>query len=115
MSEPRLSDQEMAVLAGLAARAEATDPRLAHVLRGSRRSPGMRLPAVPPALSHWAVGAAVAVIGLVLAVGMLAVSVPAAVAGGLLMFAGAGRVAVSAPWNKPDPASPAPRREPSAD
>ncbi len=115
MSEPRLSDQEMAVLARLAARAEATDPRLAHVLRGNTRPLGMRLPALPPALSHWAVGAGVAVIGLLLAVGMLAVSLPAAVAGGLLMFAGVGRVAMSVRWARPDPASPAtPRREPSA-
>ncbi|MHB1928547.1 MAG: DUF3040 domain-containing protein [Acidimicrobiales bacterium] len=115
MSEPSLSDQEMAILARLAARAEATDPRLAHVLRGRRRSHAVRLPALPPALSHWAVGAALAVAGLVLAVVMLAFSLPVAVAGVLLMFAGAGRVAVSAPWGRSQPAPPAsPRRQPSA-
>lgn len=116
MSEPSLSDREMAILAGLAARAEAADPRLAHVLRGHRRWLAMRLPALPAAARHWSFGLVAALIGLAVMVATLATSLPAAVAGALLLFAGAGWLAAALPAaRRPQPAPSAPDRGSVAD
>jgi hypothetical protein len=114
--EPSLSEQERAILAGLAAQAEAEDPRLARSLRGARRrSLDLRLPPLPPPLRHWALGAALAVLGLALAVAFLTVSLPLAMLGAALLFVGVARTVVSAPWATRERPRPQPQpRQPSA-
>ena len=114
--EPSLSEQERAILAGLAAQAEAEDPRLARSLRGHRRRAlDVRLPPLPRPLRHWAMGATVAVLGLIMAVAFLTVSLPLAMIGAALVFAGVARTVVSAPWASRQRPTPQPQpRQPSA-
>lgn len=101
MSEPSLSDREQAILAGLAAQAEADDPRLAQVLRrGPRLLLLARLPVLPSPLAHWTVGLLAALVGLAACVVLLGVSVVAALAASVLLFAGVGRVVVAGPWRR---------------
>jgi hypothetical protein len=102
--EPSLSEREQAILAGLAAKAEAEDPTLAAALRGRRRAPSVRVPAVPVPLRHWGWGAVLAVVGLLLVVLSLSAGLTLGVVGALAAFAGVGRVAVSAPWAQVHPA-----------
>ena len=104
MSEPSLSDREQAILASLAARAEADDPRLARMMKRGRRMLLTRLPSVPASLSHWGMGAVLAVVGLVGALALLGASPIAALVASLLVFAGVGRVAVCGPWCRREPA-----------
>lgn len=103
MSEPSLSDREQAILASLAARAEADDPRLARLMRRGQRVLRTELPALPPALHHWGIGVALAVVGLLGALGLLAVSPVAAAVVSSLIFAGVARVLVSGPWHRHEP------------
>lgn len=100
MSEPSLSDREQAILAGLAAQAEADDPRLAQVLRRGPRLLLTRLPVLPSPLAHWTVGLLAALVGLAACVVLLGVSVVAALAASVLLFAGVGRVVVAGPWRR---------------
>ena len=112
MSEPSLSDREQAILASLAARAEAEDPRLARMMRRGQRVLRSELPAIPPALGHWGFGVALALVGLLGVLGLLAVSPVGAAVVSLLIFAGVGRVLVSGPWRRDEPV-PLPRDRPT--
>ncbi len=95
-----LSAQERAALAGLEARAETDDPRLASHLRGQVSVPGRVRVTIPPGLWAWAahvnlwlVGPVLAVLGLIgLLVGVAVSPVvgvlgAVAAAGGLVMLA----------------------------
>jgi len=95
-----LSDRERAILDSLATKVAADDPTLAATLRGGRRrvAAAVRIPTLPAPLLHWAVGLAVAVIGLVVALATVSSAVGVAIFGVVLVFAGTARVAVSAPW-----------------
>ncbi len=97
MSEPSLSDREQAILAGLAAQAEADDPRLAQTLRRGPRVLLARLPALPPPLAHWSAGLVAAIVGMLGVVALLGVSLPGALVASLVVFAGVGRVVVAGP------------------
>lgn len=112
MSEPSLSDREQAILARLAAQAEAEDPRLARMMRQGQRVLRAELPALPPALRHWGFGVALALVGLVCVLVLLALSPLAAAVASLLIFAGVARVLVSGPWHRGE-AVPAPRDRPA--
>ena len=103
MSEPSLSDREQAILASLAARAEAEDPRLARMMRGGRRLLRSGVPPLPASLGHWWWGAVLALVGLVGVLGLLAMSPVGAGVASLLVFAGVGRVLVSWPRRRHDP------------
>jgi hypothetical protein len=96
--EASLTEKERAILAGLAAQAEADDPSLAATLRGrARRARGWPRPAfrlrVPAAVSHWGWGVVVAVVGLILVVASLSFSIVLGIVGALLMSAGIYRAA----------------------
>ncbi|MST33988.1 DUF3040 domain-containing protein [Acidimicrobiaceae bacterium USS-CC1] len=115
MSEPSLSDREQAILAGLAAQAEADDPRLAQALRRGPRLLLARLPVLPSPLAHWTVGLLAAVVGLAACVVLLGVSVVAALAASVLLFAGVGRVVAAGPWRRRSVSPPTPdSTQPSA-
>lgn len=114
MSEPSLSDREQAILAGLAAQAEADDPRLAQVLRRGRRIIVDRLPGLPRPLAHWTVGVVAALVGLALAVVLLTVSAAAAFGACLVVFAGVGRAVTAGPWRRPSVAPPASPAKPTS-
>jgi hypothetical protein len=100
--EASLTEKERAILAGLAAQAEADDPSLAATLRGRQRR-ATRIASVrrsvhltvPDAVSHWGWGVALAVLGLVLMVASLSVSLVLGVVGALLACAGVYRAAVA--------------------
>ncbi len=94
--EASLTEKERAILAGLAAQAEADDPSLAATLRGrARRARGLPRPTVrvPAAVSHWGWGLALAALGLVVVVVSLSVSVVVGAVGAGLMAAGVYRAA----------------------
>ena len=100
--EASLTEKERAILAGLAAQAEADDPSLAATLRGrTRRAVAVPRLAVqvrvPSAVSHWGWGVVLAVLGLVVAVVSLSVSVVMGIFGVALMFAGVYRAAAARP------------------
>ncbi len=105
MGEPSLSDREQAILASLAARAEADDPRLARLMKRGRRALLAGLPALPASVEHWMFGVVLALVGLFGALALLGVSPVAALLVSLLLFAGVGRVAVSGPWHHREPGS----------
>jgi hypothetical protein len=96
--EASLTEKERAILAGLAAQAEADDPSLAATLRGRARRartwprPVFRL-RVPAAVSHWGWGAGLAVVGLILMVASLSISIVLGIVGALFMAAGLYRAA----------------------
>jgi hypothetical protein len=91
--EASLTEKERAILAGLAAQAEADDPTLAATLRGRARR-ARRLPhisvrlRVPTVVSHWAWGVALAVLGLAVMVASLSVSLVLGIIGAVLTAAG---------------------------
>jgi hypothetical protein len=100
--EASLTEKERAILAGLAAQAEAEDPSLAKTLRGSARGP-RRLPhpafhlRVPAAVSHWAWGVVLAVVGLVVMVASLSITVGVGIVGAVLTVLGVYRAATAHP------------------
>ncbi|MGH9094764.1 MAG: DUF3040 domain-containing protein [Acidimicrobiales bacterium] len=98
-----LSAQERAALAGLEARAESDDPRLANQLRGQKGPrPQVHL-SVPPGLVAWWSRTNLLVVGPILAIAGLAglvvgvsVSLVLGVAGAVVATAGLVMVAVAA-------------------
>jgi hypothetical protein len=109
--EASLTDKERAILAGLAAQAEADDPSLAATLRGrARRAAGVsgkfRRVQVPAAVSHWGWGVALASLGLVAMLVALTVSLVIGVVGAVLVFAGVYRVVVAHPGRSRDGGAP---------
>jgi Protein of unknown function (DUF3040) len=96
--EASLTEKERAILASLAAQAEADDPSLAAALRGGTRRPRRRPKltfrvGIPGAVSHWAWGLLLAVAGLVVMVVSLSVSVGLGVVGAVLTVLGFYRAA----------------------
>ena len=99
--EASLTEKERAILAGLAAQAEADDPTLAATLRGRRRAGGRPRPTfrlrVPPLVSHWAWGLVLAVLGLIAVVVSLSTSIVVGIAGVALAVAGVYRAVTARP------------------
>jgi hypothetical protein len=100
--EAGLTEKERAILAGLAAAAEADDPTLAAALRGRSRRIGVPQPVrhalrVPDAVGHWAWGLVLALAGLVVMIVSVATVVGFGVVGALMAFAGTYRVASTLP------------------
>jgi hypothetical protein len=118
---PSLSEQEQAILASLAAKAQADDPRLAATLSGRerlRRVTGghLVLPELPPWAADWRAGLLAAMVGLALMLVSLSSGLLVGVPGVLIGVLGVYRVAVSAPWvpgRRPsEPASPSRLEDP---
>jgi hypothetical protein len=105
--EASLTEKERAILAGLAAQAEADDPTLAATLRGRARRvhrlprPSVEL-RVPSVVSHWAWGVVLAVVGLVVIVVSLSVSIVLGVVGVVLTAAGTYRAVTVRPGRSGD-------------
>lgn len=106
--EASLTEKERAILAGLAAQAEADDPSLAATLRGRARRAG-RAPGaiarmhVPAALAHWAWGVVLGIVGLGLMLGSLVAGLfVVGIPGVLLTFLGTYRAIVARPQPRRD-------------
>jgi Protein of unknown function (DUF3040) len=99
--EASLTEKERAILAGLAAQAEAEDPTLAATLRGRRRAAGRPRPTfrlrVPPFVSHWAWGLVLAVVGLIAMVVSLSTVLAVGIVGAVCAAAGVYRAVTARP------------------
>jgi hypothetical protein len=116
--EASLTEKERAILANLAAQAEADDPSLAATLRGRSRRAVAVVPRfrthvrVPDAVSHWGWGLALGVVGLAIMLASISISLVLGIVGAVLTFAGAYRAATARPsrvapgdLQKPTPAT----------
>jgi hypothetical protein len=111
--ETSLTEKERAILAGLAAQAEADDPTLAATLKGRTRratsTPAvLRRLHVPRPVSHWGWGVGLAVAGLLVALVALSVSLVLGVVGIALTVAGVYRAVVAHPGRSRDGREPQP-------